>query len=121
MKRIISFLSALSLLGILTGCTDSNSGNSIIDDPEINDMFFGLSDPSAWTLASVPADPLLFPESSLINNDESNNNRALLSWYTVDRLFTQGNSAYAPDYIKNDMDALSLPTHERSPSLRCSP
>ena len=93
-------------MGILTGCTDSNSGNTIIDDPDISDNYFGLTDPFAWTLASVPA---VFPESSLINTDESNNNRALLSWYTVDRLFTQGNSAYAPDYIKNDMDALSYP------------
>lgn len=109
MKKVKIIILALSLYGVLTGCTDSNSGNSIIDDPEINDMFFGLSDPSAWTLASVPADPLLFPESSLINNAEYNNNRALLSWYTVDRLFSQGNSAYAPDYIKNDMDALSYP------------
>lgn len=109
MKRFLSFLSALSLLGILTSCTDSNSGNTIIDDPDISDNYFGLTDPFAWTLASVPADPLLFPESSLINNAEYNNNRALLSWYTVDRLFSQGNSAYAPDYIKNDMDALSYP------------
>lgn len=100
MKQVkIILILVLSLYGVLTGCTDSNSGNSIIDDPEINDMFIGLSDPSAWTLASVPADPLLFPE----------NNRALLSWYTVDRLFTQPNSTYAPGYIKNDMDALSYP------------
>ena len=106
MKSFLSFLSALSLLGILTSCTDSNSDNTIIDDPDISDNYFGLTDPFAWTLASVPA---MFPESSLINTVEYNNNRALLSWYTVDRLFTQGNSAYAPDYIKNDMDALSYP------------
>ena len=61
-----------------------------------------------WSLASVPADMIRFPEASLSNNVDYGKNRALLSWYNVDRLFTT-DSPYTPDYIKNDQEALSYP------------
>lgn len=32
-----------------------------------------------------------------------------MSWYYIDRLFTQRNSSYAPGYIKSDLNALSYP------------
>lgn len=108
MNRIIHFLLALSLFGLLSSCSDS--GNTIVDDPEISQTTtIDISNPSAWTLASTPADPLLFPESSLSNNLDYGKNRALLAWYTIDRVFTRHNSHDAPGYIKNDMDGLSYP------------
>ena len=107
MSRIISILLALALFVIMASCSDS--GNFIIDDPEITQGTIDLSDPSAWSLASTPADPLLFPEASLMNDVAYGKNRALLAWYTIDRLFTQLNSPNAPGYIKNDLDGLSYP------------
>ena len=71
--------------------------------------------PYSWFLSSAPQGPAafnegpLFPEAALNNDVEYGKRRALLSWYTVDRLFTQRNSSYAPGYIKNDLDALSYP------------
>ena len=99
MNRIINILLALALLVVMASCSDSD--NTIIDDPDISQTTtIDLSNPSAWTLASTPAD--LFPEASLMNDVAYGNNRALLAWYTIDRLFTQSNSHDAPGYIKND-------------------
>lgn len=110
MKRIIiNSLLALSLFVVSTSCTDSKSGNTVIDEPESSRTAIDISFPFAWSLASVPADPELFPEASLTNDVAYGKNRALLAWYTIDRLFTQRNSPDAPGYINNDMDALSYP------------
>ena len=109
MKRVLNFFLVLSLYGVLTSCSDSASTISDIDDIDSSRITIDISDPHAWSLASVPADPALFPEASLSNDAAYGKNRALLSWYNVDRLFTQRNSSYAPGYIKNDMDALSYP------------
>ncbi len=109
MKRVLSIFLALSLYGLLTSCTDSKSGSTVIDEPETPETPFDLCNPKYWSLASVPADPELFPEASLINDVAYGKNRALLAWYTIDRLFTQRNSSHAPGYIKNDLDALSYP------------
>lgn len=109
MKKVLSILIALSLYGVLTSCSDSVSGDSIIDEPESSQFSIDLSSPEKWTLASVPADPLLFPESSLNNDVNSGKNRALLAWNTIDRLFTARLSDIAPGYIRNDLDALSYP------------
>ncbi len=106
MNRIESILLALAVFVVMASCSDSD--NSIIDDPDISQTTtIDLSNPSAWTLASTPAD--LFPEASLMNNVDYGKNRALLAWYTIDRLFTQLNSHDAPGYIKNDLDGLSYP------------
>ena len=108
MKGIINFLLVLTL-GVLTSCSDSTWDSSPIDDNESAQNVVDICSPDTWSLASVPADPMLFPEASLSNDVAYGKNRALLSWYSVDRLFTQRNSSYAPGYIKNDMDALSYP------------
>ena len=92
--------------------TGSNSGSSYIDDFESTQTGFDMRSPYSWALSSVPFDPsadALFPEASNTNDISYGMNRALLSWYTVDRLFTQRNSSYAPGYIKNDRKALSYP------------
>ena len=89
----------------------SNSGSSYIDDFESTQSGIDVRTPYSWYLASTPFDPsadALFPEAA--NSDVSNGKRrALLSWYYVDRLFTQRNSSYAPGYIRSDLDALSYP------------
>ncbi len=92
--------------------TGSNSGSSYIDDFESTQSGIDLRSPFSWFLASTPYDPsadALFPEAGWSKNVDYGKNRALISWYTVDRLFTQRNSSYAPGYIKNDLEALSYP------------
>ena len=92
--------------------TGSNSGSSYIDDFESTQSGIDMRSPYSWALSSTPYDAsesALFPEASKNNDVEYGKRRALLSWYYVDRLFTQRNSSYAPGYIKNDLDALSYP------------
>ena len=92
--------------------TGSNAGSSYIDDFESTQTGFDLRSPYSWFLASTPYDnsaTALFPEAGLNNDVAYGKNRALLSWYTIDRLFTQRNSSYVPGYIKNDLDQLSSP------------
>ena len=92
--------------------TGSNSGSSYIDDFESTQTPVDIRSPYSWFLSSTPYDPsadALFPEAALSNDVSYGKNRALLSWYSVDRLFTQRNSSYAPGYIKSDLDALSYP------------
>ena len=108
----VSFLGEFAQLLPHQAKTGSNSGSSYIDDFESTQNGIDIRSPYAWALASVPYDPsasALFDEASLNNNVDYGKNRALLSWYYVDRLFTQRNSSYAPGYIKSDLDALSYP------------
>lgn len=109
MKRIINFLLTLSLFALLSSCSDSTWDDSPVDNNESSQNVVDISAPYSWSLASVPADPVLFPEAFLSNDVSYGKNRALLAWYHVDRLFTQRNSSYAPGYIKSDADALSYP------------
>ena len=108
----VSFLGEFAQLLPHQAKTGSNSGSSYIDDFESTQNGIDIRSPYSWALSSVPYDPsadALFPEASLNNNVDYGKNRALLSWYYIDRLFTQRNSSYAPGYIKSDLDALSYP------------
>ncbi len=92
--------------------TGSNAGSSYIDDFESTQSGIDLRNPYSWFLASTPYSSnasAMFPEASLSNNVDYGKNRSLLSWYYIDRLFTQRNSSYAPGYIKNDLEQLSNP------------
>lgn len=83
---------------------------SYLDDFESAKSSIDLMTPSSWHLASTPYDDTstpLFPEASLSNNIKYGENRALLSWFTVARMFTQRNSSTVPSYIKNDKEQLS--------------
>lgn len=85
--------------------TGSTRGSSYIDDFETSQTGVDLRSPYSWFLASTPYDSstgALFPEAGLSNNTDYGKNRALLSWYYIDRMFTQRNSSTAPGYIKND-------------------
>lgn len=92
--------------------TGSNKGSSYIDDFETTQSGIDLRSPYSWFLASTPYDGgagAMFPEAGLSDDVKYGYNRALLSWYYIDRLFTQRNSSYVPGYIKNDLDQLSSP------------
>ena len=92
--------------------TGSAQGSSYIDDFESTQSGIDLRSPYSWFLASTPYDNTsnaLFPESTLSNNVDYGKNRALLSWYYIDRMFTQRNSSLCPGYIKNDMEQQSSP------------
>ena len=108
----LSFLGEFAQLVPHQAETGSISGSSYIDDFESAQSGIDVRSPYSWALASTPYDAsesALFPEAALSNNVEYGKNRALLSWYFVDRMFTQRNSTYAPGYIKNDYKALSNP------------
>ena len=107
----VSFLGEFAQLLPHQASTGSNSGSSYIDDFESTQSGIDVRSPYSWFLSSTPYDPSggLFPEASLNNDITYGKNRALLSWYYVDRLFTQRNSSYAPGYIKSDLNALSYP------------
>ncbi len=90
----------------------SNKGSSYLDDFENAQMGIDLRSPYSWFLASTPYDPsagALFPEAALSNNVDYGKNRALLNWYTIDRMFTDRNSSMCPGYIRADLKQLSNP------------
>ncbi|MGM9803209.1 MAG: cell surface protein SprA [Muribaculaceae bacterium] len=92
--------------------TGSNKGSSYIDDFESTQSGLDLRSPYSWFLCATPYDNTsnaLFPEAALSNDVAYGKNRALLSWYYIDRMFTQRNSSLAPGYIKNDLAQLSNP------------
>jgi len=86
-----------------------NAGNVYIDDFENSETAFSISSVSQWQLASTPYEEgnARFPEASLSNNIDYGKNRSLLSWYTIERLFTSQSSSMTPGHIKNDLEQLS--------------
>ncbi|MCR4810504.1 MAG: cell surface protein SprA [Prevotella sp.] len=90
---------------LIAGSAHGTQDNaSYIDDFENTKNLFDISDPKAWVLSSVPT---MFPESSDKTTVASGYNRALLSWYTVDPLFTRRSSSLTPGHIKGDLEQLS--------------
>lgn len=93
--------------------SDKASGKAYLDDFESSQLSIDLRDPYSWHLASTPVGATdkegreLFPEATLTDNVEYGMNRALLSWYYIDRLFTQKRSSLTPAHIKNDLEQLS--------------
>jgi len=90
----------------------SNKGSSYIDDFESTQTGIDLRSPYTWSLASTPYESgpdALFPEAALSDNVDYGKNRALLSWYFIDRMFTSRNSSLAPGYIRSDLKQLSNP------------
>lgn len=90
-----------------------------LENFENNQQTVSLTAPHKWKLSSTPHDPspnALFPEASLVNNVEYGKNRALLSWFVIDRLFSQPNNILMPKHLQNNREALSnhfvRPIHE---------
>lgn len=79
------------------------NGTSYIDDFEGTQSRIDIRSPQGWSLASIPqGQPSMFPEAQLHDTLPIGYNRALLSWYTVDPLFTRfgGNANnLKPDHI----------------------
>lgn len=96
---------------LIAGHNKNKNGNySYLDDFESAKSTIDIMSPSSWSLASTPYDgssSALFPEAGLSNDINYGKNRAMLSWFTVARLFTQRNSSATPQHIKNDKDQLS--------------
>ena len=77
---------------------------SYIDDFESTENGIDIKQPSAWMLSSLPAGMLY---SELTNNILTGFDRAHISWYTIDPLFTRRSSSLTPAHIKSDLDQLS--------------
>lgn len=77
---------------------------SYIDDFENTKNGISVMQPTSWMISSVPSD---FDESKLVNDVRSGYNRALLSWYYIDPLFTRQSSSLTPAHIKSDLNQLS--------------
>ena len=77
---------------------------SYIDDFESTENGIDIKQPSAWMLASLPTGE---DYSQLTNNILTGYNRARISWYTIDPLFTRRSSSLTPGHIKSDLDQLS--------------
>ena len=77
---------------------------SYLDDFESSSNKYSLTQPSYWMMSSTPSP---FPESKLTNDTRYGENRALLSWYYVDPIFTRRSSTLTPSHIKSDLEQLS--------------
>jgi len=83
---------------------------SYLDDFESSTSAIDLRTPYYWSLAATPHNntpSTLFPEAALTNHIDYGKNRALLSWYYIDGIFTRRNSGLTPTHIKNDREQLS--------------
>ena len=90
------------LIAGTAGGTQDNA--SYIDDFENTKNYISVKNPKAWTISSVPS---TMPESADKSGVSSGYNRALLSWYYVDPLFTNRSSTLTPAHIKSDLEQLS--------------
>lgn len=93
---------------------DKLGGYSFLDDFEASQSNIDLKSPYAWTLAPTPynrnpgADDPKFPEADITSDTIAyGKNRAMLSWFTIDPIFTRKNSSLTPTHIKNDKEQLS--------------
>ena len=77
---------------------------SYIDDFESTENGIDLKSPSQWMLSSLPTG---MPYSTLINDVRTGYDRARISWYTIDPLFTRRSSSLTPAHIKSDLEQLS--------------
>ena len=101
--------SQISLTGefahLIAGSASGTQDNaSYIDDFENAKNGIDVSDPKSWVISSVPT---MFPEYMDRDSVTSGFNRALLSWYNIDPLFTYRSSSLTPGHIKSDLDQLS--------------
>ncbi len=90
---------------LIAGTASGTQDNaSYIDDFENAKNGIDVSEPKSWVMSSVPS---MFPEHNDKDSVSSGYNRALLSWYNIDPLFTYRSSSLTPSHIKSDLDQLS--------------
>lgn len=82
---------------------------SYLDDFETSESRIDIKSPYAWSMAATPYNPAMFPETANPISDTLGvgKNRAMLSWFMIDGIFTRKNSSLTPQHIKNDKDQLS--------------
>lgn len=83
---------------------DVQSEASYIDDFESTENGIDIKQASSWMLSSIPTG---MSYSELTNNILTGFDRALISWYTIDPLFTRRSSSLTPAHIKSDLEQLS--------------
>ena len=90
---------------LIAGNASGVQGNaSYLDDFETTKSGIDVSTPSSWMLSSTPSN---LEYGTLSNDEKYGYNRALLSWYNIDPLFTRRSSSLTPGHIKSDLDQLS--------------
>ena len=77
---------------------------SYLDDFENTKNFIDVSTPTSWVMSSVPS---TMPNYNDKNTVASGYDRALLSWYSIDPLFTRQGSSLTPGHIRSDLEQLS--------------
>lgn len=77
---------------------------SYIDDFESTENGIDIKSASSWMLSSLPSS---MPYSNLTNDIRTGYDRAHISWYTIDPLFTRRSSSLTPAHIKSDIEQLS--------------
>ncbi len=87
---------------------DGNEGLIYIDDFEGTRNSVDLRFPYvAWTLASTPQGTNRFPEATLMDSIDYGKNRARLSWYNIEPVLQDKNSANNP--LRRNLNELSDP------------
>jgi cell surface protein SprA len=103
-KSSISFNAEFAQLLPGTSNNINGDGTSFIDDFENTATPYSLINPTAWKLATVPANDLRFDLAGGTPNDvTAGYRRAKLAWYQVDNLFYISSGTYKPANI-NDKD-----------------
>ena len=90
---------------LIAGTASGTQDNaSYIDDFENAKNGLSVLEPKSWVISSTPSN---FTEYADKTGVTSSYNRALLSWYTIDPLFTYRSSSLTPAHIKSDLNQLS--------------
>ncbi len=90
---------------LIAGNASGVQGNaSYLDDFENVKSGIDVSTPSAWMLSSTPSN---LDYGNLSNDVRYGYNRARMSWYNIDPLFTRRSSSLTPGHIKSDLEQLS--------------
>ena len=83
----------------------SVTGNNVyIDDFEGVETPYSMANSYGWQLASTPK---LFSESDMSDNIKYGLNRAKISWFYIDRIFSEKSRTEMPSHIKGDLEMLS--------------
>lgn len=90
---------------LIAGEASGVQGNaSYLDDFESTENGIDIRQPESWMIASAPSG---LPNATLSNDVRYGMDRALLSWYYIDPLFTRRSSSLTPSHIKSDLEQLS--------------
>lgn len=101
--------SQISLTGefaqLISGKAQGTQDNaSYLDDFENTKNTIDVSSPHSWIISSVPSTIAGYNDKTSV---QSGYNRALLSWYNIDPLFTRQSSSLTPGHIRSDLEQLS--------------